>query len=101
MLRMMLGHLPFDEMIKTAPNFTPIFVAIFFFTVNYVWINMLVAVLNYYYSLASKHEKMREKSIAADDYKRAASEDGIKQVLLVIFPFLRNKNSGKKKDKRR
>lgn len=91
MLRMMLGNLPFEEMMNVAPNFTPIFVAFFYFSINYVLVNMLIAILHYYYNLAANHEKTLQNSMTEEAAAKTKDEkDGIGDVLLALFPFLKS-----------
>ena len=95
MLCMMLGNLPFNEMMKVSPNFTPIFVGLFYFTINYVLLNMLIAVLHFYYNMAANHEKASENAITEDAAKAKGHDDGIRNVLIAMFPFLRSNEKNK------
>jgi hypothetical protein len=89
MLYVMLGNIPYTKMYKLKPTFTPAFTVFFYVTINYVLLNLLVAILDYQYSEAvNVMGKMHtSEKVSKADQKRA-KEMSVQAILNILCPFL-------------
>ena len=76
-------------MYKLKPTFTPAFTVFFYVTINYVLLNLLVAILDYQYSEAvNVMGKMHtSEKVSKADQKRA-KEMSVQAILNILCPFL-------------
>ena len=90
MLYVMLGNIPYAAMFKLKPTFTPAFTICFYVTINYVMLNMLVAILHYQYGRArnviAKLDAIDAKVSKAD--QKRAREMSVQAILNILCPFL-------------
>ena len=90
MVRMMLGRVPYADMYSKFPWFTPVFCVVFFALVNYLMVNLLVAIIHYQYVFAQQEQERAESHMTKVERSRQqkAKEDGVRLVLHVLCPFL-------------
>jgi hypothetical protein len=88
MLQVMLGNIPYESMYQYRPSFTPMFAISFYIVINYIMLNLLVAILHFQYGKASRVIASLSSDGSTKADQKRAREKSVNAILNILCPFL-------------